>query len=52
MVKLSLCLAMHHAMKTYWGLELERHAFFDLGPRRSRVVSFTRHEERAPVSIG
>jgi hypothetical protein len=25
--KLSLCLAKHHAMKTYWGLEVQLHAF-------------------------
>jgi hypothetical protein len=26
-VKLSLCLTKHHAMKTYWGVEEELHAF-------------------------
>jgi hypothetical protein len=28
--KLSLCLTKHHAMKTY-GVEVQLHAFFDLG---------------------
>jgi hypothetical protein len=32
-VKLSLCLTKHHAMKTYWGVEVKIHAFFDLGTR-------------------
>jgi hypothetical protein len=27
-VKLSLCLTKHHAMKTYWGVEVQLHAFF------------------------
>jgi hypothetical protein len=26
-VKLSLCLTKHHAMKTYWGVEVQLHAF-------------------------
>jgi hypothetical protein len=26
-VKLSLCLTKHHAMKTYWGMEVQLHAF-------------------------
>jgi hypothetical protein len=30
-VKLSLCLTKYHAMKTYWGLGVELHIFFDLG---------------------
>jgi len=30
-VKLSLCLAKHQTMKTYWGVEVKPHAFFDLG---------------------
>jgi hypothetical protein len=25
-VKLSLCLTKHHVMKTYWGVEVQRHA--------------------------
>jgi hypothetical protein len=32
-VKLSLCLAKHHAMEMYWRVEVELHAFFDLGTR-------------------
>jgi hypothetical protein len=31
----------HHAMKTYWGVEVYLHAFFDLGTRWRWVVSFT-----------
>jgi len=27
-VKLSLCLTKHYAMKTYWGVDVELHAFF------------------------
>jgi hypothetical protein len=27
-VKLSLCLTKHHAMKTYWGVEVQLHTFF------------------------
>jgi len=27
-VKLSLCLTKHHAIKTYWGAEIELHEFF------------------------
>jgi hypothetical protein len=30
-VNLSLCLTEHHAMKTYWGVEVWLHVFFDLG---------------------
>jgi hypothetical protein len=26
-------LTRHHAMKTYWGMEMELHAIFDLGTR-------------------
>jgi hypothetical protein len=26
-VKLSLCLTKYHAMKTYWGVEVQLHAF-------------------------
>jgi hypothetical protein len=26
-VKLSLCLTKHHAVKTYWGVEVQRHTF-------------------------
>jgi hypothetical protein len=33
-VKLSLCLTKHYAMKTYWGVEVYLHEFFDLGTRR------------------
>jgi hypothetical protein len=36
-----LCLTKHHAMKVYWGVEIYLHAFFDLGTRWRRVVSFT-----------
>jgi hypothetical protein len=39
--KLSLCLTKRHAMKTYWGMEVQLHAFFDLGTRWRWVVSFT-----------
>jgi len=31
--KLSLCLTKYHTMKAYWGLEVQLHAFFDLGTR-------------------
>jgi hypothetical protein len=31
-VVLSLC-SGHHAVKAYWGVEVELHAFFDLGTR-------------------
>jgi hypothetical protein len=31
-VKLSLCLNKHHAMKTYWGVEVKLHAFLTLAP--------------------
>jgi hypothetical protein len=34
-------LTEHHAMKAYWGVEVQLHAFSDLGTRRSWVVSFT-----------
>jgi hypothetical protein len=30
-VKLSLCLTKHHAIKAYWGVEVQLHAFFDFG---------------------
>jgi hypothetical protein len=33
-VKLSLCLTKHNAIKAYWGMEVQLHAFFDLGTRR------------------
>jgi hypothetical protein len=33
-VKLSLCLTKHHAMKTYWGMEVWLHAFLTSGDRR------------------
>jgi len=39
--KLSLCLIKYHAMKTYWGVEIQLHTFFDLGTRWRWVVSFT-----------
>jgi hypothetical protein len=29
-VKLTLCLAKHHAIKTYWGVEVYLHAFLTL----------------------
>jgi hypothetical protein len=29
----SLCLTKHHAMKAYWGVEVQLHSFFDLGTR-------------------
>jgi len=32
-LKLPLCLTKHHAMKTYWRVEVQLHAFFDLGTR-------------------
>jgi hypothetical protein len=32
-VKLSLYLIKYHAMKTYGGVEVQIHAFFDLGTR-------------------
>jgi hypothetical protein len=40
-VKLSLCLTKHHAVKTYWGVQVLLHAFLDLGTRLRWVVSFT-----------
>jgi hypothetical protein len=30
---ISLCLIKHHAMKTYGGMEVQIHSFFDLGTR-------------------
>jgi hypothetical protein len=36
-----LLLTKHHAMKAYWGMEVQRHSFFDLGTRWRWVVSFT-----------
>jgi hypothetical protein len=39
--KLSLFLAKHHAMKTYWGSGGIVPIIFDLGARRRLVVSFT-----------
>jgi hypothetical protein len=53
-VKLSLCLSQHHAMKTYWGVELQLHAFLTsaLGGGEwsdSRPGRFT-PRERAPSS--
>jgi hypothetical protein len=41
MVKLSLYLTKHHAMKAYWGVQIYLHAFFDHGTRWRGVVSFT-----------
>jgi hypothetical protein len=29
-----LPLTEHHAMKAYWGVEVQLHPFFDLGTRR------------------
>jgi hypothetical protein len=29
-----LPLTKHHAMKAYWGVEVQLHPFFDLGTRR------------------
>jgi hypothetical protein len=53
-VKLSLCLIKHHAMKTYWGVEVMLHAFLisalDAG-EWSRPGRFT-PGERALVRIG
>jgi hypothetical protein len=51
-VKLSLCLTKHHAMKTYWGMEVYLHAFLtsalDGGEwSASRPSRFT-PRERAP----
>jgi hypothetical protein len=40
-VKLSLCLNKHHAMKTYWGVEVWLLTLFHLGTRWKWVVSFT-----------
>jgi len=34
-------LTEHHAMEAYWGGEVQLNAFFDLGSRWRRVVSFT-----------
>jgi hypothetical protein len=50
-VKLSLCLTKHHAMKTYWGVEVQLHALtsaLDGGEwLASRPGRFT-PRERAP----
>jgi hypothetical protein len=40
-VKVSPCLIKHHAMKTYWGVEVQLYAFCDLGSRWRWVVSCT-----------
>jgi hypothetical protein len=40
-VKLSLCLAKHHAMKTYWGSGDVAPHVLNLGTRWRWVVSFT-----------
>jgi hypothetical protein len=40
-VKLFLCLTKHHAMKTYWGVEVYLHAFFELDTRWRCMVSCT-----------
>jgi hypothetical protein len=34
-------LTKHHAMKAYWGVEVQLHSFFDLGTRWRWVVSCT-----------
>jgi hypothetical protein len=34
-------LTKHHTMKAYWGVEIQLHAFLDLGIRWRLVVSFT-----------
>jgi hypothetical protein len=39
-VKLSLWLTKHHAIRAYWGVEVQLHTFFDLGTRWRCVVSF------------
>jgi hypothetical protein len=31
----------HHSMKTYWGVEVQLHVFYDLGTRWRWMVSFT-----------
>jgi hypothetical protein len=36
-----MCLSKRYAIKTYWGMEVQHHAFFDLGTRWRWVVSFT-----------
>jgi hypothetical protein len=41
MVKLSLCLAKHYAMKTYWGSGGIAPRILDVGTRWRCVVSFT-----------
>jgi len=49
----NLCLTEHHAMKTCWRVEVWLHAFFDIGTRWRRVVSFTPHPKKEPqVPIG
>jgi len=35
-VKLSPCLTKHHAMKAHWRVEVQLHAFFDLGTRKAK----------------
>jgi hypothetical protein len=42
-VKLSLCLFLthHHAMKAYWGVQVQLPRIIDLGTRWKWVVSFT-----------
>jgi hypothetical protein len=53
-VKLSLCLTKHHAMKTFWGVEVWLHSFLTSAVDRgewsaSRLGRFT-PRERAPVT--
>jgi hypothetical protein len=33
-------LTKHHAIKAYWGVEVQLHTFLDLGTRWRRVISF------------
>jgi hypothetical protein len=49
-----LFLTEYHAMKAYWDVEIQLHAFFNLGTRWRQVVSFTPRppypRKRAPAT--
>jgi hypothetical protein len=53
-VKLSLCLTKHHAMKTYWGVEVYLHEFLapalDGGEWSASLPGLLTPRERAPGS--
>jgi hypothetical protein len=53
---LSLCLTEHYDIKTYWGVEVQLQAFFDLSTTWRWVVSFTPWllypQEKSPLPTG